>query len=78
MEGAIKFVKFTADQIASLYAEFSDRMALAPSLAKIVLQAERSGKEGHFRLVKLNALYLPEIKLPQLSKFENGSDNLSQ
>jgi hypothetical protein len=43
VEAAIKFVKFTADQIASLYAEFSDRQALAPSLAKIVLLAERNG-----------------------------------
>ena len=43
VEAAIKFVKFSADQIASLYAEFSDRTALAPSLAKIVLLAERKG-----------------------------------
>jgi len=43
VEAAIKFVKFSSDQIASLYAEFSDRQALAPSLAKIVLLAERKG-----------------------------------
>ena len=43
VEAAIKFVKFSSDQIASLYAEFSDRMALAPNLAKIVLAAERKG-----------------------------------
>jgi len=43
VEAAIKFVKFTSDQIASLYAEFSDRQGLAPSLAKIVLLAERKG-----------------------------------
>jgi len=43
VEAAIKFVKFSADQIASLYAEFSDRKALAPNLAKLVLLAERKG-----------------------------------
>jgi hypothetical protein len=43
VEAAIKFVKFSSDQIASLYAEFSDRTALAPNLAKIVLAAERKG-----------------------------------
>ncbi len=43
VESAIKFVKFSADQIASLYAEFSDRKALAPSLAKILLLAEKKG-----------------------------------
>jgi hypothetical protein len=43
VEAAIKFVKFSSDQIASLYAEFSDRQALAPSLAKVVLLAERKG-----------------------------------
>jgi len=43
VEAAIKFVKFSADQIASLYAEFSDRKALAPSLAKLVQFAERKG-----------------------------------
>ena len=43
VEAAIKFVKFSSDQIASLYTEFSDRTALAPNLAKIVLAAERKG-----------------------------------
>ncbi|MCC3573739.1 MAG: DUF3987 domain-containing protein [Microcoleus sp. PH2017_40_RAT_O_B] len=43
VEAAIKFVKFSADQIASLYAEFSDPKALAPSLAKLALLAERKG-----------------------------------
>ncbi|MEG4964980.1 hypothetical protein QUA78_32625, partial [Microcoleus sp. K4-B3] len=43
VEAAIKFVKFSSDQIASLYAEFSERKALAPSLAKIVLLAEKKG-----------------------------------
>ena len=43
VEAAIKFVKFSSDQIASLYAEFSDRKALAPSLTKLVLLAERKG-----------------------------------
>lgn len=40
---AAKFVKFTADQIAAIYTEFSDRTALAPSLTKILLLAERKG-----------------------------------
>jgi len=43
VEAAAKFVKFTADQVASLYTEFSDRSALAPNLAKILLAAERKG-----------------------------------
>jgi len=43
VEAAVKFVKFAADQVASLYTEFSDRTALAPNLAKIVLAAERKG-----------------------------------
>jgi hypothetical protein len=43
VEAAAKFVKFTADQVASLYTEFSNRQALASSLAKIVLLAERNG-----------------------------------
>jgi hypothetical protein len=41
VEAAAKFVKFTADQVASLYTEFSDRSALAPNLTKILLAAER-------------------------------------
>jgi hypothetical protein len=43
VEAAIKFVKFSADQIINLYTEFSDRTALAPNLAKILLAAERQG-----------------------------------
>ena len=43
VEAAVKFVKFTSDQVASLYTEFSDRSALAPNLAKILLAAERRG-----------------------------------
>jgi hypothetical protein len=43
VEAAAKFVKFAADQVASLYTEFSDRTALAPNLAKILLAAERKG-----------------------------------
>jgi len=41
VEAAVKFVKFAADQVASLYTEFSDRTALAPNLTKILLAAER-------------------------------------
>lgn len=40
---AAKFVKFTADQVAAIYTEFSDRTALGPSLTKILLLAERKG-----------------------------------
>jgi len=43
VEAAVKFVKFAADQVASLYTEFSDRTALAPNLTKILLAAERKG-----------------------------------
>jgi hypothetical protein len=43
VEAAAKFVKFAADQVATLYTEFSDRTALAPNLAKILLAAERKG-----------------------------------
>src|SRR4028118_780858 len=43
VEAAVKFVKFAADQVASLYTEFSDRTALAPNLTKILLAAERQG-----------------------------------
>lgn len=43
VEAAVKFVKFAADQVASLYIEFSDRTALAPNLTKILLAAERNG-----------------------------------
>jgi len=53
VEAAIKFVKFSSDQIANLYAEFSDRTALAPSLAKIVLLAERKGGSVSVRDISL-------------------------
>jgi transcriptional regulator with XRE-family HTH domain len=43
VEAAVRFVKFAADQVASLYTEFSDRSALAPNLTKILLAAERKG-----------------------------------
>jgi CRISPR-associated protein Cmr3 len=43
VEAAVRFVKFAADQVASLYTEFSDRFALAPNLTKILLVAERKG-----------------------------------
>jgi len=43
VEAAVRFVKFAADQVASLYTEFSDRSALAPNLTKILLAAERQG-----------------------------------
>jgi hypothetical protein len=43
VEAAVRFVKFAADQVASLYTEFSDRTALAPSLTKILLVAKRKG-----------------------------------
>jgi hypothetical protein len=43
VEAAANFVKFAADQVASLYTEFSDRSTLAPNLAKILLVAERKG-----------------------------------
>src|SRR4028119_32068 len=43
VEAAAKFVKFTADQVASLYTEFSDRSALAPNLTTLLLAAERKG-----------------------------------
>jgi hypothetical protein len=43
VEAAVKFVKFAADQVASLYTEFSDPTALAPNLTKILLAAERQG-----------------------------------
>jgi hypothetical protein len=39
----VKFVKFAADQVATLYTEFSDRTALAPNLTKILLVVERKG-----------------------------------
>jgi hypothetical protein len=50
----VKFVKFAADQVASLYTEFSDRTALAPNLTKIVLAAERKGGTITIREVREN------------------------
>jgi hypothetical protein len=43
VEAAARFVKFAADQVATLYTEFSDRTSLAPNLAKILLVAQRKG-----------------------------------
>ena len=43
VEAAVKFVKFAADQVTTLYTEFSDRSALAPNLMKIIQAAERKG-----------------------------------
>jgi len=43
VEAAVKFVKFAADQVTTLYTEFSDRSALAPNLMKIIQAAERQG-----------------------------------
>jgi hypothetical protein len=43
VEAAIKFVKFSSDQIVSLYTEFSDRTALAPNLMRILQVAEKQG-----------------------------------
>jgi hypothetical protein len=53
VEAAAKFVKFAADQVASLYTEFSDRTALAPNLAKILLAAERKGGKISIRDAQL-------------------------
>ena len=64
VEAAIKFVKFSSDQIASLYAEFSDRTALAPNLAKIISLTERKG--GTISLYEVrqsfNGKELPEVQ----------------
>ena len=54
VEAAVKFVKFAADQVATLYTEFSERSALAPNLAKIVLAAERKGGTITVRDVQKN------------------------
>jgi len=64
VEAAAKFVKFTADQVASLYTEFSDRSALAPNLAKILLAAERQGGEISVREVRapFNEKQRPEVQ----------------
>ena len=53
VEVAVRFVKFAADQVASLYTEFSDRTALAPNLAKILLVAERKGGKISIRDAQL-------------------------
>ncbi|MEG4048498.1 DUF3987 domain-containing protein [Microcoleus sp. Pol17_C1] len=79
MEAAIKFVKFSSDQIASLYAEFSDRTALAPNLAKIISLAERKG--GTISLYQIrqsfNGKERPEVQrvrewLTELSNLKYG------
>src|SRR4028118_23824 len=64
VEAAAKFVKFTADQVASLYTEFSDRTALAPNLTKILLAAERKGGEISIREVRapFNEKQRPEVQ----------------
>jgi hypothetical protein len=54
VEAAIKFVKFTSDQVLSLYTEFSDRTALAPNLMKIIQAAERQGGKISARDVQKN------------------------
>ncbi|MEG4366736.1 MULTISPECIES: DUF3987 domain-containing protein, partial [unclassified Microcoleus] len=53
VEAAVRFVKFAADQVASLYTEFSDRTALAPNLTKILLAAERKGGKISLRDAQL-------------------------
>jgi hypothetical protein len=79
VEAAIKFVKFSSDQIASLYAEFSDRQALAPSLAKIISLTERKG--GTISLYEIrqsfNGKERPEVQrvrdwLTELSNLKYG------
>jgi hypothetical protein len=43
VEAAVKFVKFAADQVTTLYTEFSNQSALAPNLMKIIQAAELQG-----------------------------------
>jgi hypothetical protein len=64
VEAAVKFVKFAADQVASLYTEFSDRSALAPNLTKILLAAERQGGVISIREVRgmFRDKYRPEVQ----------------
>ena len=64
VEAAVKFVKFAADQVASLYTEFSDRSALAPNLTKILLVAERQGGVISIREVRgmFNEKQRPEVQ----------------
>jgi len=54
VEAAIKFVKFTSDQVVSLYTEFSDRTALAPNLMNILQAAEQRGGAISTRHVQKN------------------------
>lgn len=65
VEAAVKFVKFAADQVASLYTEFSDRTALAPNLAKILLVAERKGGKISIRDAQLafNQKFRPSAQM---------------
>jgi CRISPR-associated protein Cmr3 len=64
VEAAVKFVKFAADQVATLYTEFSDRTALAPNLTKILLAAELQGGEISVREVRapFNEKQRPEVQ----------------
>jgi hypothetical protein len=64
VEAAVRFVKFAADQVASLYTEFSDRSALAPNLTKILLAAELQGGEISVREVRapFNEKQRPEVQ----------------
>jgi hypothetical protein len=64
VEAAIKFVKFTSDQIVNLYTEFSDRSALAPNLMKIIQAAELRGGEISVREVRapFNEKQRPEVQ----------------
>jgi len=64
VEAAIKFVKFTSDQVLSLYTEFSDRTALAPNLMKIIQAAELQGGEISVREVRapFNEKQRPEVQ----------------
>jgi len=55
VEATVRFVKFAADQVASLYTEFSDRTSLAFNLTKILLAAERLG--GKFQPAKLSTFF---------------------
>jgi len=68
VEAAAKFVKFAADQVASLYTEFSDRSALAPHLAKILLATERKGGTISVRDAQsaFNAKFRPTAQVTKL------------
>ena len=54
VEAAVKFVKFAADQVTTLYTEFSDRAALAPNLMRIIQAAEHKGGAITVRDVQKN------------------------